>query len=72
MAKEKPVKGVYSNQKKKYDLDCSVCFPRKEGCQNAQEGKFCGKFKSKEVDPKALGKDPNWLWEHGEDVEFDS
>ncbi len=69
MAKEKPVKGVYSNQVKKYDIDCAVCIHRK-GCVHAEEGKFCGKFQSKTVDPKALGKDPNWLWEHGEEVDI--
>ena len=70
MAKEKPVKGVYSNQRKRDDLDCSVCIHRKEGCAEAAEGKFCGRFQSKAVDPKAKGVDPNWLWEHGEEVEF--
>jgi len=69
MAKEEPVKGVYSNQRKRPDLDCSVCIHR-DGCMNAQEGKFCGKFQSKQLDPKAKGVDPNWLWEHGEEVEF--
>ena len=70
MAKEKPVKGIYSNQHKRPDLDCSVCIRRAEGCENAKEGTFCSRFQSKAVDPKAKGVDPNWLWEHGEEVEF--
>lgn len=66
--KEKPVKGVYSNQNNRPDLDCSVCIHRKEGCENAQEGKFCGRFRSHEFDPQ--GKDPNTLWEQGDPVDF--
>lgn len=66
--KEKPVKGVYSNQRNLPDLDCSVCIHRKEGCKNAQEGKFCGRFQSRTYEPQ--GTDPNKLWEQGEPVEF--
>lgn len=71
MAKrEKPVKGIYSNQNERPDLDCSVCIHRKEGCEQAEEGKFCGRFQSKTIDPREKGVDPNWLWEHGEEVEI--
>ena len=66
--KEKPVKGVYSNQNDRPDLDCSVCILRKEGCENAQEGKFCSRFRSHAHEPQ--GTDPNKLWEQGEPVEF--
>lgn len=60
----------YSNQKELPDLDCSVCIHRKEGCENAEEGKFCGKFQSRKFDPTERGIDPNELWEKGEPVEF--
>lgn len=66
--KKKAEKGVYSNQRNVPDLDCTVCIHRKEGCANAQEGKFCGRFHSQAFDPQ--GRDPNELWEKGEEVEF--
>ena len=65
--KKKAEKGQYSNQKNVPDLDCVVCIQR-DGCANAQEGKFCGRFRSKAFDPQ--GQDPNELWEKGEEVEF--
>lgn len=65
--KQKPGKGVYSNQNNRPDMDCTVCINRK-GCNRAQEGTFCTRFQSEEFDPK--GKDPNELWEKGEEVEF--
>ena len=65
--KQKPVKGYYSNQHQGPDIDCCVCIHRKE-CENAQEGKFCGRFQSKAFEPK--GVNPNDLWEKGEEVEF--
>ena len=65
--KQKPVKGEYSNQHNRPDLDCTVCIFRKK-CEGAMEGKFCGRFKSREFDPK--GTDPNKLWEQGEEVVF--
>ena len=64
---KKAEKGKYSNQKRTPDLDCSVCIHR-DGCASAQEGKFCGQFRSKALDPQ--GQNPNRLWEMGEEVEF--
>ena len=45
--------------------DCMTCW-RKNICPQAEEGKICGQWQSKEPAPK--GKDPNEAWNRGEDV----
>lgn len=49
------------------NVDCCTCLERKT-CDNAQEGKFCGRWHSKESQRE--GEDPNRKWERGEEVEF--
>ena len=66
--KEKPVKGTYSNQHDRPDLDCCVCIRRKS-CANFAEGSFCSRFSSREFDPQ--GEDPNDLWRRGEPADLD-
>lgn len=49
------------------DVGCETCY-RREDCERAAEGSFCGQWASKA--PEVKGEDPNELWRRGEEVEF--
>lgn len=60
---EKEIRNMHSET----DVSCETCIRRK-GCERYAEGTFCGKWASREAEPR--GKDPNQEWLRGNEVEF--
>lgn len=58
--KMKEKKTIYTNQRQKTDMDCSVCKKKRE-CDSQAEGKFCDSFRSETFIPGK--RKPLKVWE---------